>query len=435
MKFRICLTALLVALPALCPTYANDFQAPDPDLAASAPFASHPEAVAPTTGPAADTQAEVPIASSASSISPAPISTAAPTPRPALLSPANQPVYGEKDARALLDKLLPRGVADRSGWANDIYTAFTALKIPYTPAFYCASMAVIAQESSFQSDPVVPGLPKIVWGEIDKRIHRYGIPRLVVQAAFLKSSPDGRSYNARIDALRTERQMNALFEDMLTELPFGQQLAADNPIRTGGPMQVGVDFSTAQARIWPYPYKVQRSVRDEVFTRRGSVYFGTAHLLQYQTNYSQMIYRFADYNAGRYASRNAAMQGALGRLTRQPLKQDGYLMSYNGTVPSNEVTDSQRALFALAGKLGLSQAQILADLRQERYAAFAQTPTYTRFYALAEQTAGKPLPREAVPQIKLVSPKITRKLTTEWFAKRVDGRYQDCLSKAGIPAG
>ena len=415
MTLRICFAALLV-MPV---THAADTENSPQPLIASAPFAAQPEAAVPAAAPVTEA-ASSPAATTTSN-------TPVATPRPT--AAAQQAVYGEKDARALLTKLLPKGIADRAGWSNDIYTAFTALKIPYTPSFYCASIAVIAQESTFQSDPVVPGLPTIVWGEIDKRIHRYGIPRLALQAAFIKKSPDGRSYNERIDALRTERQMNALFEDMLTELPFGQQLAGENPIRTGGPMQVGVDFSTAQSKVWPYPYKVKRSLRDEVFTRRGSVYFGTAHLLQYQTDYTQMVYRFADYNAGRYASRNAAMQAALATLSKQKLKQDGYLMSYNGTMPTNDITDSQRALFGLAGKLGLSQAQIQSDLKQERYAAFAQTPTYTRFYALAEQVAGKPLPREALPQIKLVSPKITRKLTTEWFAKRVDGRYQDCLKQ------
>jgi len=36
-----------------------------------------------------------------------------------------------------------------------------------------------------------------------------------------------------------------------------------------------------------------------------------------------------------------------------------------------------------------------------------------------------------IPRIDLHSPKITRPLTTEWFARRVDERYQRCLARAG----
>ena len=35
-----------------------------------------------------------------------------------------------------------------------------------------------------------------------------------------------------------------------------------------------------------------------------------------------------------------------------------------------------------------------------------------------------------VPQIRLQSPKITRKLTTEWFANRVDEHRKECLSRS-----
>ena len=44
--------------------------------------------------------------------------------------------------------------------------------------------------------------------------------------------------------------------------------------------------------------------------------------------------------------------------------------------------------------------------------------------------AGKPMPRQTMPQIDLKSPKITRKLTTEWFANRVDERQRKCLARA-----
>jgi hypothetical protein len=40
------------------------------------------------------------------------------------------------------------------------------------------------------------------------------------------------------------------------------------------------------------------------------------------------------------------------------------------------------------------------------------------------------LTREALPNIRLESPKITRKLTTAWFANRVQERYQRCINKA-----
>jgi len=50
-------------------------------------------------------------------------------------------------------------------------------------------------------------------------------------------------------------------------------------------------------------------------------------------------------------------------------------------------------------------------------------------FMLAEQRQGRPAPRALVPRIKLQGPKISRNLTTDWYAHRVDGRFQQCLKR------
>lgn len=351
-------------------------------------------------------------------------------------APPQAPKSGLSDAegRALLLRLLPPQIKDRSGWASDIFGAFSGLKIPYTPEYFCAAMAVIEQESSWQGDPPVPGLNRLVWKQIALRADKYHIPMLAVQAALLKPSPDGRSYKARIDSLQTEKQMNAVFEDMVADAgKLGLPLNVQNPIRTGGPMQVSVEFADGHVRVWPYPYQAKGSMRHEVFSRRGGVYFGVANLLHYRASYPEMIYRFADYNAGRYSSRNAAFQLALARLSGQKLALDGDLLRYDNGRPAAVASGTEKALLALGGKLGIGEADIRRDLQQEKAESFGQTRLFNRVFELAERQAGHRMPREVLPQIRLNSPKITRKLTTEWFAKRVDGRYQTCLKRAPAP--
>jgi len=48
---------------------------------------------------------------------------------------------------------------------------------------------------------------------------------------------------------------------------------------------------------------------------------------------------------------------------------------------------------------------------------------------LADLVERGPAPRAVVPDIVLHSPKITRTLTTSWFAHRVDERYGQCLRR------
>ncbi len=336
----------------------------------------------------------------------------------------------EGEVRRRIGRLIPNYARDRDGWAGDLYTAFASLQVPHATQTYCAAIAIIEQESSFQADPTVPGLGNIVRRELEERAERYAIPSLVLRAALQKSSPDGRSYDERIAALKTETQLNALFGDMAGELPFGRRLLAGlNPVKTGGPMQVSIAFAEKQVKERKYPYPIERTLRDEVFSRRGGVYFGSAILLDYIPGYDRILYRFADFNAGRFSSRNAAFQAALAHLTGQALDLDGDLLRYVDGEPGPQASSVENAAIGLSRELDMSRPQIRRDLLLEKTAAFARSPLYERVFALAEARAGKSLPRQAMPRIALKSPKIQRKLTTEWFAGRVEGRYRNCLGR------
>ena len=333
-----------------------------------------------------------------------------------------------EDARAWIEQSIPRGVPDRPGWVTDIYSGFTVQGLEPGRENVCAVVAVIEQESNFRVNPVVPGMGAIAWREIDGRAERAGVPRLIVHGALGLRSSTGRTYSERIDAARTEKDLSDIYEDFIGSVPLGQRLFADwNPIRTRGPMQVNVAYADQYAAVRPYPYPVKVSVADELFTRRGSVYFGIAHLLAYQPPYDEYLYRFADFNAGQYASRNAAFQNAVSKASGIPLATDGALLSHESDVKG--AGDTELALRALEVRLNLDSSEIHDALEQGKTREFERTKLYERVFALAERVAKRPLPRAMVPSIKLHGPKISRSLTTSWYAHRVNGRFERCLGK------
>ena len=328
---------------------------------------------------------------------------------------------------AAVATLLPGGVHDPKGWSRDIMTAFTALQIPTTKENLCAAIAVIAQESSFQAEPVVAGLPRIIQAELERRRDQFHVPNAVMDAALTVKSPNGQTYRERIQKLRTENDLNRLYGDMISELPLGKTLLGNrNPVKTGGPMQVSVAFAEQKFKTASYPYSDPRSLREEVFSRRGGLYFGIAYLLDYPAAYDHMLYRFADYNAGHYASRNAGLQRAIGGLSGQRLSLDGDLLRYEGDKPSGTESETLNAVLSIKDLLGLSEDAIRDDLAREKTPELEGTLTWQRIAELSK-ARGKTPPRPQLPEIKLISPKITSGLTTAGFARKVEARFGQCL--------
>lgn len=335
-----------------------------------------------------------------------------------------------ENPQAMILRHVPRSVSDRMGWAVDIYNPMVSLKIRPTPQNVCAVIAVIEQESSFKVNPPVANMPKVAMTAIDERAEHAGVPLALVHSALGLKSSDGRTYDQRIASARTEKDLSDIFDDLTAKVPLGNTLFKKyNPIHTRGPMQVNVSFANQFVRTTSYPYKHEGSIENELFTRRGSLYFGIAHLLAYDAAYDSYLYRFADFNAGQYASRNAAFQNAVAVASRVPLTRDGALIPHDSNADSPGMTEL--AIQMLARKLNMNQAAIRSALQRSKSREFEQTPLYQAVFALADKTAHRRLPRAMVPQIELHGPKITRKLTTEWYARRVNERFQRCTRHPG----
>ena len=112
-----------------------------------------------------------------------------------------------------------------------------------------------------------------------------------------------------------------------------------------------------------------------------------------------------------------------------PLVQDGDVLRYDGDRPASEASDTELALRVLAARLGMSATEMRRDLEGAKSEAFARSALYARVFALADAIRHTAAPRAVVPAIVLSSPKITRRLTTEWFARRVNERFAACMHR------
>ena len=347
------------------------------------------------------------------------------------------------DVRALARQVVPPG-KDAPGWAADIASALAVNAIRPSRSNVCSVMAVIGQESTFTANPEVAGLGRMAEQQIKAKLA--ALPVLPGAAAAgveiflaMKPTPD-KSYLAMIRAARTERDLDLVYRNLTFYLfreyastrllnagAVAHRIDAANPVATLGSMQVSAAFTIAEVEkakdrrlglgaIW--------KLRDELYMRKGGVAYGTRMLLGYRADYPSRLFVFADYNAGRYASRNAAFQHMVAELSDVGLALDGDLMLYEGGKTKPEASATETSLRNL--KL-LDDESLRADLLREKEFAFRDTETYKRVSDAFTAKTGKPVPYAMLPQITLKSPKIQHRMTTALFARAVMARYERCM--------
>lgn len=341
---------------------------------------------------------------------------------------------------------IPPHVPDREGWADDIAFALRSLEKDITAERVCAVIAVIEQESGYQTDPVVPNLPQIVREGLKKKFARLGPLAQPALDTLLSGKAPGsnETFNQRINRLRTERDLDRFFRDISAtykqSLPGTYAIASAislimgkgslhnlNPVTTAGSMQVKIAYAR---EIDELKSMSEEQLREYLYTRMGGIRVGTARLINYPAAYDDLIYRFADFNVGMYASRNAAFQAMLKDLTGRALALDGDLLAYDEDGEAKAIeTETMKALLAFGEKNDLSAWTIRRDLKKEKSEEFESTDSWERVREVWQTRKGRKPAYARVPEVELVSPKLMRPLSTSWFANRVKQRYLTCRTR------
>jgi hypothetical protein len=202
-------------------------------------------------------------------------------------------------------------------------------------------------------------------------------------------------------------------------------LADLNPVTPAGSMQVKVSFARSLE-----PRLDDDAVRELLYTRGGGVRVGTARLLGYAAGYDDVVYRFADYNAGVYAARNAAFQEQLQALAGVALAHDGDLLLYGADgKPKDDDSKTLAALLSLAPRLGLSERRVRRDVLLEKSIDFERTDTWRAVRAAYATSTGKAPAYARIPHADLMSPKLSKPRTTAWFSSSVKQRYTRCRTR------
>ena len=353
-----------------------------------------------------------------------------------------------------IKQLLPPRINERSAWAKDIFDITEQLDIPQTKENICSIVAVADQESNFVADPQVAGLGEKAVKEVEDRLDEKFKDKLgdaiggTLAGYFqevLKNQPSpDNNYLSQMRRVKTERQLDELYREIFSYMSkhyhvsaltgaaklVGQDFAEKlNPVTTLGSMQVHIGYAKEHKR----QSGNIAALRSDLYSRYGGLYYGIHRLMMYPADYNKAIYRFADYNSGMYSSRNAAFQSMLNALTNTKLDLDGDLLLYtkDGSIRST-ISQSERELTSIfaSNNMLVTPRQIRTDLKKEKKKYFEDTATYRAVTKLYQEKMAKEPMYAIMPEVVISGPKLSRDYNTNWFATRVNGRYQSCMQRA-----
>ncbi|ENX37729.1 DUF1615 family protein [Acinetobacter courvalinii] len=353
-----------------------------------------------------------------------------------------------------IKKVLPPRVNDRESWSQDIFDIMQQLSIPKSKQNVCSIVAVVDQESNFVADPAVPGLGEKAVQEINTRLKEKFEAKLgetiggTVAGYFedvLKNQPSPENnYMSQMRKVKTERELDLLYREIFDYMSkhyhvsaltgaaklIGQDIGEKmNPITTLGSMQVHINYAKEHKR----QSGNIAELRDDLYTQYGGLYYGIHRLMEYSTDYDKAIYRFADYNSGMYSSRNAAFQKMLEVIQDKDLDLDGDLLLYNKDGnPQSALSQSEKEIIAAftSNRILVTPRQIRADLKKEKERKFEDTQTYLAVQKLYQTKTHKEPIYAIMPEVIISGPKLSRDYNTNWFASRVNGRYETCMQRA-----
>ncbi|WP_038342261.1 DUF1615 family protein [Acinetobacter sp. A47] len=353
-----------------------------------------------------------------------------------------------------IKKVLPPRVNDRQSWSQDIFDIMQQLSIPKTKQNVCSIVAVVDQESNFVADPAVPGLGEKAVQEINTRLKEKFEAKLgetiggTVAGYFedvLRNQPSPENnYMSQMRKVKTERELDLLYREIFDYMSkhyhvsaltgaaklVGQDIGEKmNPITTLGSMQVHINYAKEHKR----QSGNMAELRDDLYTQYGGLYYGIHRLMEYSADYDKAIYRFADYNSGMYSSRNAAFQKMLEVIQGKDLDLDGDLLLYNKDgSPQSALSQSEKEIISAFtnNKILVTPRQIRADLKKEKQKKFEDTQTYLAVQKLYQTKTNKAPIYAIMPEVIISGPKLSRDYNTNWFASRVNGRYETCMQRA-----